>query len=307
MKILLTEGTGLIGQAICKYWSDMGYELIVLSRRPDQVAQTCSGARGIATLSEIPKDESIDAIINLSGAPIADKRWSISRRSVLWQSRVDFTQQLVDWVSTLVTKPKVMISGSATGWYGNSHDNILTESNSTQSQDFGSQLCRAWEDEASKITTYGVRLILLRTAPVLSAHGGMLQRLMVVFKLGLGGRMGSGRQWMSWIHIHDKVKLIDFLLHHSECNGVFNACSPEPVRNQEFTKTLSKIVNKPAFIPVPAWLLQLGLGELSGLMLDSQRAIPERALEYGFSFDFPKLDDALNNLIKLHQTACHNI
>lgn len=300
MKILLTGGTGLIGQAICKYWSNMGYELIVLSRQPDQVAQICSGARGIAALSEIPKHESIDAIINLSGATIADKRWSTSRRSVLWQSRVDFTQQLVDWVSTLIIKPKVMISGSATGWYGDSHEDILTESSSSDSKDFGGQLCRAWEDQASKITDYGVRLILLRTAPVLSAHGGMLQRLMFAFKLGLGGRMGSGRQWMSWIHIHDQVKLIDFLLHNSECHGIFNACSPEPVRNQEFTKILSRIVNKPAFIPVPAWLLQLSLGELSGLMLDSQRAIPERALSYGFSFDFSKLDDALSNLINLH-------
>lgn len=296
MKILLTGGTGLIGQAICKYWSNMGYELIVLSRRPERVAQVCSGARGIAALSEIPKHESIDAIINLSGASIADKRWSNSRRSVLWQSRVDFTRQLIDWVSTLIIKPKVMISGSATGWYGNSHEAILTESSSSDSKDFGSQLCRAWEDEASKITDYGVRLILLRTAPVLSAHGGMLQRLMFIFKLGLGGRIGNGRQWMSWIHINDQIKLIDFLLHNSECKGIFNACSPEPVRNKEFTKSLSRVVNKPASIPVPPWLLKLSLGELSGLMLDSQRVLPERAIKYGFSFDFPKLDNALNHL-----------
>jgi len=298
LKILLTGGTGLIGQALCNYWSEIGHELIVLSRRPKQVKEICSGARGIASLCEISNEEPLDAIINLAGERISDKRWTLSRQEVLWDSRVLLTHQLVEWIASLPIKPKVMISASAIGWYGNRHEENLTESVLSNSNDFGSLLCRAWEDEANKVIQDNLRLVILRIAPVLTNQGGMLGQMLPVYKLGLGGAIGNGQQWMSWIHINDLIKLINFLLHNDEAQGIFNACAPNPVRNLEFTNTLSGLLHRPSFMKIPSWSLRLCLGELSSLMLNSQRVFPERALDYGFSFDYPYLSEALSNLVK---------
>ena len=230
MRILLTGGTGLIGQELCKHWQQQGHELWVWSRRPQEVAALCSGAKGIAALEDLPSDLELDAVINLAGAPIADSRWSEARRQLLWRSRIDLTRTLVDWMTRQSTPAPVLISGSATGWYGNQGEQLLDETSASGPADFGSELCNAWEQEAERARQCGVRVVLLRTAPVLSPTGGMLAKLRLPFSLGLGGRLGSGQQWMPWIHLQDEVALIDFLLHHSECHGVFNACSPGLVR-----------------------------------------------------------------------------
>lgn len=299
MRILLTGGTGLIGQALCRYWQQQGHELWVWSRQPQQVASLCSGARGIAQLQSLEASGPLDAVINLAGTPIAERIWSTERRHLLWRSRVELTRRLVDWMGQQTTPARVFISGSAVGWYGDRGEEWLTESSEPGHADFGSQLCVAWEQEAERARQWGVRVALLRTAPVLAPQGGMLARLLIPFRLGLGGRLGNGQQWMPWIHLSDQVALIDHLLHQNNCSGPFNACAPEPVRNIEFTQTLAHALHRPALLPVPAWALRLGLGEMSVLLLGGQRLVPQRTQEAGFRWSYPDLSLALADL--LHQ------
>jgi uncharacterized protein (TIGR01777 family) len=296
MRILLTGGTGLIGRALCHSWASKNHELIVWSRYPEKVERLCSGARGIASLAQLDDTKPVDAVINLAGAPIADRPWTAARRQLLWSSRVELTHQLVEWMAGQRQKPQVFISASAVGWYGDGDERILDESSLPGKTNFGSQLCMAWEQAAECARQYGIRVVLLRTAPVLSTKGGMLARLRLPFRLGLGGRIGNGQQWMPWIHIDDQVNLIDYLLHQSQCFGVLNACAPEPVRNSEFTQILAHVLHRPALLPIPAWAIRLALGEMSVLLLEGQRAIPKRALEHGFKFAYPVLDKALLNI-----------
>jgi uncharacterized protein (TIGR01777 family) len=177
MRILLTGGTGLIGRALCREWAANGHDVLVWSRRPQEVAALCSGALGVAQLDKIQAADTIDAVINLAGAPISDRRWTATRREVLLQSRVGLTRTLVSWLATLSRPPRVLISGSAVGWYGDGQDTLLNEDSSSHKPDFGSALCLAWEQEALRAQSLGIRVVLLRTAAVLSAEGGMLARL----------------------------------------------------------------------------------------------------------------------------------
>ncbi len=293
MRILLTGGTGLIGRALCQKWMEQGHEVVVWSRQPQNVAALCSGAVGVGQLRELQDAAPLNAVVNLAGAPIADQRWTIARRAVLTQSRVDLTRTLVDWLATLPRPPSVLVSGSAVGWYGDGQDAVLDEDSTPQTPDFGSALCMAWEQEALRAQFSGVRVVLLRTAAVLSSEGGMLTRLRMPFRLGLGGRLGNGQQWMPWIHLEDQVGLIDFLIQHHDCEGPVNACAPHLLRTVEFTAALASAVRRPAFIPVPAWALQLALGEMSNLLLCGQRVHPRRAMELGYTYKFAHIHAAL--------------
>jgi uncharacterized protein (TIGR01777 family) len=299
MRILLTGGTGLIGRALCQYWQRQGHELWVWSREPNKVAQLCSGAHGISSLQEL-QGSPVDAVVNLAGAPIADRPWTDARKQVLWSSRIDLTRTLIDWMKQQPQPPRVLISGSAVGWYGDGAEALLDESSPAGAADFGSQLCIAWEQEAERANLFGVRVVLLRTAPVLAPQGGMLARLIPLFKLGLGGRLGDGQQWMPWIHLEDQVSLIDFLLNHEECRGPFNACAPQAVRNITFTQTLARSLHRPALLPAPAWALRLALGEMSVLLLGGQRLQPQRAQTAGFTWRYGNLQEALHQLLS-HQ------
>ncbi|WPP44017.1 TIGR01777 family oxidoreductase [Pseudomonas sp. AN-1] len=300
MRILLTGGTGLIGRALCRLWAGQGHELVVWSRRPQEVAGLCSGARGIARLDELAPDLPLDAVVNLAGAPIADRPWTAARRRQLWDSRIALTGQLVDWLARRPLRPGVLLSGSAVGWYGDGGERRLNEDSPAGSEDFASELCFAWEAAALRAEELGIRVVLVRTAPVLAARGGMLARLLPPFRLGLGGRMGSGRQWMPWIHLEDEVGLIDFLLHHEECRGPYNACAPNPVRNAEFARTLGRVLHRPALLPAPACVLRLALGEMAGLLLGGQHLQPQRTLDAGYRFRFPDLEAALADLLARH-------
>ncbi|MFJ4389716.1 TIGR01777 family oxidoreductase [Pseudomonas soli] len=297
MHILLTGGTGLIGQHLCQRWLSEGHRLTVWSRRPDQVVKVCgAGVRGVARLDDIAEDDPVDAVINLAGAPIADRPWTAARRTLLWASRVALTEQLLAWLERREQRPPVLISGSAVGWYGDGGERELTESSAPVKEDFASQLCIAWEETALRAQALGIRVVLVRTGLVLAADGGFLSRLRLPYKLGLGGPLGDGRQWMPWVHIDDQIALIDFLMQHKEASGPYNACAPEPVRNREFAKRLGRTLHRPAFMPMPALLLKAGLGELSTLLLGGQRARPVRLLAAGFTFRFNDLQSALDNL-----------
>lgn len=298
MRILLTGGTGLIGRGLCRHWQQQGHELWVLSRDPQRVAQLCSGARGIGQLQALDAGPALDAVVNLAGAPIADRPWTAARRQVLWRSRIHLTRSLVDWLWQRSSPPPVLVSGSAVGWYGDCGEQTLGEDSPPGRPDFGSRLCAAWEHEAERARQWGVRVTLVRTAPVLAPQHGMLARLLPPFRMGLGGRLGSGRQWMPWIHLDDQVALIDHLLRDPACSGPYNACAPGAVRNAQFAQTLAQALHRPALLPVPGWALRLALGEMSVLLLGSQRVVPERAQQAGFSWQHPALPGALAHLLQ---------
>ena len=295
MHILLTGGTGLIGRQLCKHWLAQGHRLTVWSRQPETVAQLC-GAQvlGVARLQEVIG--AVDAVVNLAGAPIADRPWTHKRKALLWSSRIHLTETLLAWMESLEQKPAVLISGSAVGWYGDGGERELTEASGPVQDDFPSQLCIAWEETAQRAEAMGVRVVLVRTGLVLAAEGGFLSRLLLPFKLALGGPIGNGRQWMPWVHIKDQIALIDFLLHKEDASGPYNACAPHPLRNREFAKTLGQVLHRPAFMPMPAFALKVGLGELSGLLLGGQKALPERLQAAGFTFQFTELRAALDDL-----------
>ena len=295
MHILLTGGTGLIGRQLCRHWLAQGHRVTVWSRQPETVAQVC-GAQvlGVGRLQEVIG--AVDAVVNLAGAPIADRPWTHKRKALLWSSRINLTETLLAWMESLEQKPAVLISGSAVGWYGDGGERELTEASGPVQDDFPSQLCIAWEETAQRAEAMGVRVVLVRTGLVLAAEGGFLSRLLLPFKLALGGPIGNGRQWMPWVHIKDQIGLIDFLLHKQDASGPYNACAPHPVRNREFAKTLGQVLHRPAFMPMPAFALKVGLGELSGLLLGGQKALPERLLAAGFTFQFTELHAALDDL-----------
>lgn len=297
MHILLTGGTGLIGTHVCRHWLSHGHELTVWSRHPERVPGLCgAGVRGIATLKAL-QGEPVDAVINLAGAPIAQRPWTRRRREVLWASRITLTEQLLAWLALQPQRPRVLISGSAVGWYGDGGERQLDEEASPAKEDFASRLCTAWEETALRAEALGVRVVLLRTGLVLSADGGMLAQLLKPFRLGLGGPIGNGRQWMPWVHIADHIASIDFLLNNEAASGPYNACAPHPVRNREFAKQLGRALHRPAVVPLPAFVLKAGLGEMAGLLLGGQRAVPVKLQRAGFTFGFQALPSALDDLL----------
>jgi uncharacterized protein (TIGR01777 family) len=300
MHILLTGGTGLIGRRLCRHWLDQGHRLTVWSRKPDDVPRLCGASvRGIAHPDDLG-NEPVDAVINLAGAPIADRPWTRKRKMLLWDSRITLTEQLITWLERREQKPGVLISGSAVGWYGDGGERELDETSQPVSEDFASRLCIAWEETAQRAEAFGIRVVLLRTGLVLARDGGMMQRLLPPFKMGMGGPIGNGRQWMPWVHIDDQIAAIDFLLNREDAQGPYNACAPSPVRNRDFAKTLAGILHRPAFMPMPAIALRVLMGELSILLLGGQRARPNRLLEAGFTFRFTDLHAALEDLLGRH-------
>lgn len=293
MKILVTGGTGFIGRALVRTLLNDGHEITVLSRSPENVEKICGPqAVGLGHLSFLTPESSFDVIINLAGAPIFDVRWSDERKRLIRESRIGLTEQLVSCIERMSEKPQLLISGSAIGYYGDQGDTVLTE-DSRGMPDFSQQLCSDWEESAMQASRFGVRVCLVRTGLVIAEGGGLLQRMLLPFRLGLGGRIGSGRQWMSWIHRQDWINIALTMIADESMQGAYNATSPNPVTNSEFTRTLARCLHRPALFPVPATVLKLLLGEMSELVLGSQYVLPERLLQKGFTFHYPDLESAL--------------
>ncbi len=296
MQILITGGTGLIGRQLCKALLAEGHELTVFSRNPASVPEKCgSGVRAFGTLGEWRSDKPFDAIINLAGEPIIDAPWTEARKKVLWDSRVALTQELVKHIVSAAQKPKVLLSGSAVGYYGNSGDREMYEADSP-GNDFPAQLCKAWEDAARVAEQAGVRVCLLRTGLILSNDGGLLARMVLPFKLGMGARLGGGKQWMSWVHIDDYVAMALRLLHDGEASGPYNMTAPRPATNAEFTAALASALRRPALFAAPTALLKAALGERAIMALEGQKVLPGKMTDAGYCFQFPTLDRALGNL-----------
>lgn len=293
-QILVTGGTGFIGRALCRQLLDAGWHLTVLSRQSrSRVRQLCGNSvDGISSLTQLASIAPLDAVINLAGEGIADGRWTPARKQALRDSRIALTQALCRELARLPHQPAVVISGSAVGYYGDGGDAELTES-SPAGRDFAATLCSDWEQAVQPLEVLGIRVCRLRTGVVLHPDGGMLQRLLLPAKLGLGAVIGSGRQFMAWITREDLCRLMLCLLERNEAQGAFNAVAPQPVTNRDFTVALARVLHRPAFLSVPAPVLKCALGESASLLLASQRVVPQRAQALGFCFHHATLMDAL--------------
>ena len=296
-KILITGGTGFIGKALISNLLAEGYEVTVLSREVNSVESICgAGVKAINSLEALKPEDTFQIVINLAGAPIFDARWSDARKQIIRDSRINLTQQLVAGLAHMTIKPELLISGSAIGYYGDQGATILTEYSGVK-EDFSQQLCADWENEAKKAEQFGIRVCLIRTGLVLGEGGGLLQRMLLPFKFCLGGRLGGGQQWMSWIHREDWIAIALKMIIDTSMSGAYNATAPNPATNSQFTKALADALNRPALLPVPAWLLKKLLGEMSELVLGSQRVFPERLLAAGFKFKYTTLSSALTQLL----------
>lgn len=297
MRILVTGGTGFIGRSLCAACISSGHDIVVLSRSPERALRVCSpSVTAISDLSALPDSEHFDAIVNLAGEPIFGRRWSAARKQVLSDSRVGVTGQIVAFIARADRKPAALLSGSAIGFYGDQGDLVLDEA-SRAIDDFSHRLCAAWEDAAVRARDFGVRVCILRTGLVLGNSGGLLQRMIPPFKLCLGGRLGDGRQWMSWIHLDDQIRAITALLESADVSGTFNLTAPKPVTNSEFTSCLAAHLHRPAWFHLPAWFLRLLFGEMADLLLASQRVIPRRLTEANFQFRHESLESALGEAL----------
>lgn len=294
MHVLVTGGTGFIGSALCAALLDAGHRVSVLTRDPARAARLLPA---VQALDDLRRAAPADAVINLAGEPLTEGRWSATRKRRFRTSRIGTTRALIDWMSGLdaARRPGCLISGSAIGYYGDRGDEVLDET-STPGDDFSAELCRDWEAEALRAQELGVRTSLIRTGVVLGRDGGALARMLLPFRFGMGGRMGDGRQWMSWIHRDDQVGLLLWLLQHGG-EGAYDATAPAPVTNAAFAQQLAATLHRPALLPMPAAALRLGFGEMAELLLGSQRVLPARAQREGYVFRYPQLDAALRDLL----------
>lgn len=296
MKILITGATGLIGSELCKFLSNH-HELTVLTRHSEKAYQKIGHhINAVQTLDNINFNK-IDAVINLAGEPIADKRWSAEQKKRITQSRIDLTNAISDKIIAATTPPQTFISGSAIGYYGR-QTSPVTEKKHACFDEFSHQLCKEWETAAIRAQSVSTRVVLLRTGIVLAKNGGALSKMLLPVKLGLGGPLGSGEQMMSWIHIDDMVSIILHALEHKSVSGPVNATAPHPVSNNEFSKILADTLSRPNFFRMPEKMVKLMFGEMSELFLFGQAVIPEKILADGFKFHYPKLDKALAQLLE---------
>ena len=291
MKIFITGISGLIGRHLAKTFRQSGHTVSGLTRNTERASKVLPASVSLVDRLDDAQDYMPDVVINLAGAPIADKRWSNSRKRELKSSRIKLTDELVDWMRQMKQHPDVFISGSAVGDYGRQGDKDITET-SEPHPEFTHELCQEWEQAALKADDI-CRVCLLRTGLVVAPKGGFLDKMKLPFSLGLGGRIGSGQQYMSWIHLDDMVSGIEHLIQDSTLSGAFNMTAPNPVTNQHFSQALASSLNRPAIFPAPGFALKLLLGEMSDLLLTGQKVLPQRLTQSGFQFQFPNVEAAL--------------
>ncbi|MFQ5797085.1 MAG: TIGR01777 family oxidoreductase [Bacteroidota bacterium] len=304
MKILLAGGTGFIGKRLYNALIDQGHAVTVLSRSESKARQVLGQKSAVVewdakSLTGLRSSvEGLDAVVNLSGESIAARRWTPRQKERILSSRVEATRALVNAIAQCTQKPSVLVNQSAVGYYGNTGDVVVSEDHPPGS-DFLSTTGQKWELEARQAEEYGVRVVRVRTGIVLGEDGGALQRMLIPFKLFVGGPIGSGRQWMSWIHRDDEAGIIMYALTHPEVVGAVNGTAPEPLTNREFSKTLARVLRRPCWAPVPAFFLKVVLGEMAqSLLLSGQRVLPEKMIQLGYQFRFPRLEGALEDILK---------
>jgi uncharacterized protein (TIGR01777 family) len=300
MRVVITGGSGLIGSAVAREMGGAGHEIVILSRDPSKVkglppntrAVQWDGKTGAGWSSLLDGDT---AIVHLAGESIAAGRWTESRKRRIRDSRVESGRAVLAAIRQAREKPKALLQGSAVGFYGPCGDEVVTEGHAPGS-DFLAGVCVDWEASTADAETLGVRRALLRTGIVLSGDGGALPKMSLPFRFGAGGPLGGGRQWVPWIHLADEAGAIRFLLEREDARGPFNLTAPRPLTNRDFSKVLGKALHRPSLAPAPGFALRLVLGEMADMVLQGQRAVPQRLLEMGYDFRFPEALQALRNL-----------
>ena len=306
MRILVTGATGLIGRGLCRSLTGEGHVVSAVSRSPVKpqglaVAEVHQWDPQSGPLQQSALD-GVDAVVNLAGEPLDARRWSDQQKSLIRDSRVVTTRNLVEGLRSVDRKPAAFVSGSAVGFYGDRGDEQLDET-SPAGRGFMSEVCQEWEREAARATEAGIRVVQVRTGVVLSGEGGALKKMIAPFKLGLGGPLGSGKQWFPWIHINDIVGIFRHAMVTSSLAGPVNGVAPKAVTNGEFTRELARALRRPAFLPVPEMALRVLMGEMSEVLFESQRVVPKVALASGYEFQFPVLALALADLLGSSKTA----
>lgn len=296
MRILISGSSGLIGTHVDKYLSSKGFAVSSLVRSKSDDKNSIFWTPSKEYIENIEDIENFDVMINLSGENIVG-RWTDEKKRLIRESRVNTTNYLVDLFGKLKNPPALFISASAIGYYGNRGDTKLTEQ-SDPGNGFLEDISSDWEDAANAASKHGIRVVNLRIGVVLSKDGGALAKMLPVFRLGLGGIVGSGQQYWSWVSIEDMSRIMEFIINNNEISGPVNAVSPNPVTCREFTKTLSRVINRPAVIPVPSFIVKLAFGEMGEhAVLASTRVIPKKLLDSGYSFYNPNLESALKSTI----------
>ena len=298
MKILISGASGLVGKHLIPTLKAKGNEVHRLVRKkPNAADEIRWDAEKGFSIGEQPKLEKFDAVVHLAGDNVASENWSDEKKRKIKESRTVGTRVLVDALKALRNPPKHFISASAIGFYGNRGDEILKEE-SAPGTGFLPEVCAAWEDEIRRAETFA-RVAFLRIGVVLAEDGGALEKMLTPFKFGVGGTVGSGKQWMSWITLDDLIKIFHFILENENLRGAFNAVAPNPVSNEEFTKTLGKVLNRPTVLPVPEFAIKMLFGEMGKtLLLEGARVVPQKLQDAGFDFDFPNLEDAIKHVLK---------
>ncbi|WP_114786576.1 TIGR01777 family oxidoreductase [Vibrio tetraodonis] len=303
MKVLLTGGTGFIGRELLKHFTT--YEVVLLTRSPSDAKIKVSHA-DMGNITYISKLDCLndlndfDAVVNLAGEPIADKRWSEKQKSTICNSRWHITEKIVDLIHASTSPPSVFISGSAVGYYGDQQEHPFDEGLHVHNQSFPHLVCTKWEEIANRARSESTRVCILRTGVVLGLGGGALGKMILPYKLGLGGPIGKGNQFIPWIHLLDMVRGIIYLIETEHAHGEFNLCAPHPVTNKQFSQTLAKSLKRPHLLFTPKWVLNIVMGESAVLLFDSLRAKPKKLTELGFRFSYSRIEPAMKNLLQ-HQ------
>lgn len=293
MRVLVTGGSGFLGQALTRALLARGDEVIILSRNPATHVARRAGSVWVQELAQI--DTPVDAVVNLAGANFFAAPWTQARKQLLHDSRVALTWKLASWILSQPTLPKVFLSGSAIGFHGDGGEQALTEQ-SPPGSDWAATLVQDWENATRRVEEAGVRTVLLRTGLVLG-RGGLLGPILPLFRAYLGGSLGAGKFWYSWIHLQDWVRATLFLLDRRTASGPYLLTAPEPVRYGDFARTLGKVLQRPVWLTPPGWVLRLLLGQRAALMLSSTKALPARLQEAGFQWQFPELEGALREIV----------
>ena len=291
MRVLVTGGTGLVGRPACDALRAAGHAVTIVSREPGRVPARAIGWDGLRTA--IPET---DAIVNLAGESIASGRWTAARKAAIRSSRVEATRALVDAAAAASPRPKVLVNASGVGYYGAHGDEPLDET-AAAGTDFLARLCVEWEAEARRAEALGVRVVVVRLGVVLAPDGGALSAMLLPFRAGLGGPIGGGRQWMSWVHRDDVVGLLREAVGNAEYAGPVNATSPNPVTNRDFTRALGRVLHRPTVLPVPGIGLRLLMGEMATMLLTGQRVLPKVAERLGYAWQQPELPEALERCV----------
>ncbi|NRD73640.1 TIGR01777 family protein [Shewanella sp. VB17] len=302
MKILITGGNGFIGHQVVKAL-ESHHQLCILSRSPAQAREKLGTQHHYKnSLHDLSHLNDFDAVINLAGEPIANKRWSAHQKNTICQTRWQLTDRLSELIKLSQTPPSIFINASAIGIYGNIAeqrvDETLTLQEPNGTEDFPHLVCKQWEELALNASSEHTRVCVIRIGLVLGLSGGALPKMLPAFKLGLGGTIASGKQGMSWIHQEDVIALIDFLINNDTCSGIFNATAPHPVSNQEFSNTLASVLSRPSLLPMPAIILNILLGEMAQLLTQGQYVMPTRLIDAGYTFKYPQLSYALADILE---------